>query len=191
MQIFKQKISPAELAKRLYGLTTRRTSPTIVFFGGPEKVWCGEQDTIFLGQARQELPLLDQFRYETEVECLSFFVSWAAALQEMRPRTRAADWEGFARSWLQNIANHKQALGMSGVLFIREKAVGIDDLIQERMQMYITISNEVGIEGVAQRFSRECCGLVNQTLTRIGSSLYAVRGAELILFLRPFRIVEP
>jgi len=189
LNAFRQKISATELARFLYGFTTRRTSGSVVLLGGREKVWCGDQDRMFLDQARESVADFDPFRYETEFECLSFFVSFAASLQELRPRTETALWEIFVNSWLETIANYRLALGMGGVLFIEGSAVGLDDLIQKRMERYSETSRESGVEGVAAEFSRLCCGLVNPTLERIGSSLYQERGAELILTLRSFRLV--
>jgi hypothetical protein len=119
---------------------------------------------------------------------LVVLVGFAASLQELRPRTDAAIWENFVRSWLQTIANHRLALGIGGVLFVEGNVISLDDLIMKRMEMYIEASSGVGIEGVEQEFSRLCCGLVNPTLWRIGSSLYQVRGAELVSMLRSFRL---
>ena len=159
-------------------------------------MWCAEQDEMFLKDAKTDVPDLDEYSYKTQFECLSFFVAFAACTQELRPRSSEALWGSFCQSWLKQIENYRDRLGVDGILFINAESAsgglckGIDDYIFEKIKAYSVRSDEAGISGVAEEFSRLCCGRPNNTLWRIGSSLYQVRGAEIVLSLRRLRLVD-
>ncbi len=133
--------------------------------------WTGEQDAAFRQQVNSYCTDIAKDRYDCEYFCLRVFTGLAAARTAFNANDEEV-WDEFIEQYVNQFHMYaRQTL----------KQDGLEDLAFSRLREYAEACDpnnpSLRSRGVAELFSEFCCGVPDDnTLKRIGSSTYLVRG---------------